>query len=130
MRKILFSFLSVYLTRDFDFRFFIMIQFSSGPLWGILRKFAEIHICNCVFIACVKGPGELIRAKKLEAEISCQTPFKGTLLSYEKDGVLELGKLWILYWILYMLCCCTRGLFIIWYMISTIWKWMGRINKT
>jgi hypothetical protein len=45
---------------------------------------------------------KLIRAKKLEAEISCQTPLKGTLLSNEKDGVLEWDKLWILLLSLYV----------------------------
>ncbi len=100
MRKIFFSFLSVYLTRDFDFRFYHDSVFLRAPL----RNLSKIRgdICNCVFITCIRALGKLIREKKLEAEISCQTVFKGTLLSNEKDGGLEWDKLWILLLSLYV----------------------------
>jgi hypothetical protein len=95
MRKILFYFLSVYLTRDFDFRFLSRFSFPPGPSeesYENSRRYLQL----CVYHTCIRALGKLIRAKKLEAEISCQTPFKGTLLSNEKDGGLEWGKLWIL----------------------------------
>ncbi len=80
---------------------------DSVSLRAPLRNLTKIRgdIRNCVFIACVKGPGETDSWKKLEAEISCQTPFKGTLLSNEKDGGLEWDKLWIL---LLSLCVVLR----------------------
>ncbi len=101
----------------------------SGPLWGILRTFAEIFATVC--LSHVSGPWGNWFVKKLQAKISCQTFFKGTFLSNEKDGVLEWGKLWILLDSLYVVLLHTWSFYNLTYcMISTIWKWMGRINKT